>query len=104
MSLQSDSLKVEATEADEFDEERYNAMEARIDRRIRDRIEGEFRVIMCCLPHLNLSVLDEVALEGKIRFENDPWWDAEKYVGEVKDGIPHGFGVKTWKDGDRYEG
>jgi hypothetical protein len=30
--------------------------------------------------------------------------DGDKYVGEVKDGLPHGKGTKTFADGDKYVG
>lgn len=39
--------------------------------------------------------------------ETEPIYDfptGEYYVGEVEDGMPHGLGVMTWPDGDRYEG
>jgi hypothetical protein len=26
------------------------------------------------------------------------------YEGELKNGIPHGFGIQTFSDGDKYEG
>ena len=30
--------------------------------------------------------------------------DGSKYVGEVKNGIPHGRGTYTWADGNKYVG
>ena len=32
------------------------------------------------------------------------WSDGEKYVGEFKDGVPHGQGTKTWPGGWKYVG
>ena len=32
------------------------------------------------------------------------WWDGSKYVGEDKDGFPHGHGVYTEMDGSKYVG
>ena len=32
------------------------------------------------------------------------WPDGSKYVGEYKNGHPHGFGTYTWPDGDEYVG
>ena len=28
----------------------------------------------------------------------------EKYIGKIFRGLPHGYGVKTWKDGRKYQG
>ena len=35
---------------------------------------------------------------------NFSWTDGSTYVGEFRDGRPHGFGTYTWPDGDKYTG
>lgn len=30
--------------------------------------------------------------------------NGEKYAGFIKDGLPHGYGIKSYPDGSRYEG
>lgn len=27
-----------------------------------------------------------------------------KYIGKIQKGLPHGYGVKTWPDGKKYQG
>ena len=42
--------------------------------------------------------------ENANRTGNFTWPDGSTYVGEYKNGHPHGFGTYTWPDGDKYVG
>jgi len=74
-------LELEASAVDPEHKEWQSVRSHRIRRRIAAKVRGELRVYVNCLPSEEVTVLNEVAIPGRVRFYHINYNDEDDYSG-----------------------